>query len=307
MCLRVHVISPSEVIFHSQGESRPATRIVTAILDGMSQANSIPLPRHNWSREETMMAFALYCILKPNECDDKGLDVRRLASVLGRSASSVTLKIWNIAAHDDNRRASGRVGMTHGSKLDALVWEWYAASGDAFMSQCIELLQDALVRAEHIPGPLATDRTSHLETATHLLLGEERAVTVLQRVNQSYFRHSLLENYRRTCCITGIKLEPLLLASHIKPWKMSTPIEKTAASNGLLLNAFHDRAFDQGLITVDDDYRIVVAHTYVEHSVPNDKWLYGFEGRRIALPSINPPSPEFLDYHHRHVFLEHAA
>ncbi|MCI1211570.1 MAG: HNH endonuclease [Bifidobacterium tibiigranuli] len=140
-----------------------------------------------------------------------------------------------------------------------------------------------------------------------MLLGDERTVTTLQRVNQSYFRHSLLQNYRGSCCITGIKLRPLLLASHIKPWKASTPVEKTAASNGLLLNAFHDRAFDRGFITLNDDYRIVVARDHIEHSEANDKWLYGFEGQRIDLPLINPPSREFLDYHHRHVFLEHAA
>jgi putative restriction endonuclease len=273
----------------------------------MSRTNPIALPRRNWSREETMMAFALYCILEPRECDDKGMDVQRLASALNRSTNSVALKIWNIAAHDANRQARGRVGMTHGSKLDALVWDWYAADSDAFLSQCIELLRDALARAAHIPGPSATDQYSHLETASRMLLGDERTVTTLQRVNQSYFRHSLLQNYHGSCCITGIKLRPLLLASHIKPWKASTPVEKTAASNGLLLNAFHDRAFDQGFITLDDDYRIVVAHGRIEHSEANDKWLYDFEGRRIDLPLINPPSREFLDYHHRHVFLEHAA
>lgn len=273
----------------------------------MDQSTSITHKRRNWSPEETMMAFALYCILPPSECDDTGSDVQRLASALGRSANSVSLKIWNIAAHDVNRQARGRIGMTHGSKLDALVWDWYAAEGDVFLSRCIDLLSNALVRAKQIPGVNAIDGYSYLDTATRVLLGDERTGTVLQRVNQSYFRHTLLKNYRGVCCITGIRLLPLLLASHIKPWKASTPVEKTAASNGLLLNAFHDRAFDQGLIALDDDYRIVVAHGNVEHSEVNDRWLYDFEGKRIDLPVVNPPSHAFLDYHHRHVFLESAS
>ncbi|MFR1145432.1 MAG: hypothetical protein ACLSDU_01330 [Bifidobacterium catenulatum] len=37
-----------------------------------------------------------------------------------------------------------------------------------------------------------------------------------------------------------------------------------AASNGLLLNAFHDRAFDQGLIMSDNDFVIHVL-SYVKH------------------------------------------
>ena len=82
--------------------------------------------RRNWSREETMMAFALYIVLEPRECDDNGLDVRRLASFLHRTPDSVALKIWNIAAYDVNRRAQGKAGMEHGSRLDSQVWQWYA-------------------------------------------------------------------------------------------------------------------------------------------------------------------------------------
>ncbi|NMM94698.1 restriction endonuclease [Bifidobacterium sp. DSM 109957] len=263
-----------------------------------------------------MMAFALYRILEPRECDDKGLDVQRLARFLQRTPGSVALKIWNIAAYDVNRQARGLAGMKHGSKMDARIWEWYAAEPDNFMAECLTLLENALLQADESTStltPLAPDRHSSLESATKLLLagktpdGKERMATTLQRVNQSYFRNSLLQNYRNTCCMTGIQIPSLLVASHIKPWKASTPSEKTAAANGLLLNAFHDRAFDQGLITIDDDYRVVVNHGRVKHSEINDKWIYSFEGHAITLPSINLPSHEFIEYHHKHIFLADAA
>ena len=143
-----------------------------------------------------MMAFALYIVLEPRECDDKGLDVQRLASFLHRTPSSVALKIWNIAAYDDNRKARGRVGMKHGSKLDSQVWQWYAEDPDAFMEQCLDLLRHALLQADandFNPVPLASDRIFSLESATFLLIaerapaGEERPTTTLQRVNQSYY------------------------------------------------------------------------------------------------------------------------
>jgi len=263
-----------------------------------------------------MMAFALYIVLEPRECDDKGLDVQRLASFLHRTPSSVALKIWNIAAYDANRKACGRVGMKHGSKLDSQVWQWYAEDPDAFMEQCLDVLRRALLQANasnFTPAPLAPDRHSPLETATALLIDEhaptreERPITMLQRVNQSYFRNSLLQNYHGTCCITGMQIPKLLIASHIKPWKASTPNEKTAASNGPLLNAFHDRAFDQGLISIDDDYRIMVNHDKVRHSDINDRWLYDFDGHEISLPAISQPSHEFIEYHHKHIFLANAA
>ena len=41
----------------------------------------------------------------------------------------------------------------------------------------------------------------------------------------------------------------------------------------------------------------------VPHNDINDYWMYQFEGRYITLPSSNPPSHEFIEYHQKHVFL----
>lgn len=124
---------------------------------------------------------------------------------------------------------------------------------------------------------------------------------VTERINQQYFRNTLVHNYRDRCCITGIAIDPLLIASHIKPWKDSSPTEKVAASNGLLLNAFHDKAFDQGLITLDNDFAIHVS-PHVEHTEINDEWLYRYDGRRISLPVVCSPSREFLEFHREHIY-----
>ncbi len=66
------------------------------------------------------------------------------------------------------------------------------------------------------------------------------------------------------------------------------------SSNGLLLNALHDRAFDPGLITLDDRCRVVVS-SHVPHA-QNDQWLYAFDGRSpcrqrrvdLAEPRLHP-------------------
>mgnify|MGYP000228888480 CR=1 FL=1 len=151
-----------------------------------------------------MMAFALYIVLEPRECDDKGLDVQRLASFLHRTPSSVALKIWNIAAYDANRKACGRVGMKHGSKLDSQLRNGMPKTPMHSWSSALDVLRRALLQANasnFTPAPLAPDRHSPLETATALLIDEhaptreERPITMLQRANQSYFRNSLLQNY----------------------------------------------------------------------------------------------------------------
>ena len=78
-------------------------------------------------------------------------------------------------------------------------------------------------------------------------------------------------------------LPMFLTASHIKPWAVAAPGERLMSSNGLLLNTLHDRAFDCGLITLDDRYRVVVS-SRVPHTPTNDQWPYAYDGKKIALP-----------------------
>lgn len=99
----------------------------------------------------------------------------------------------------------------------------------------------------------------------------------------------LLANCGGACCLTGIVIPALLTASHIKPWAAATPSERLMSSNGIPLNALHDRAFDRGLITLDDRYRVVVS-SRAPHTPTNDQWLYAFDGREIAPPG----SDEYL-------------
>lgn len=118
----------------------------------------------------------------------------------------------------------------------------------------------------------------------------------------------LLANYGGTCCLAGIDIPTLLTASHIKPRAAATPSERLMSSNGLLLNALHDRAFDRGLITIDDRYRVVVS-SRVPHTPTNDQWLYAFDGRKIALPGSDKstwPNLNFTHYHNDCVFERYA-
>jgi hypothetical protein len=86
--------------------------------------------------------------------------------------------------------------------------------------------------------------------------GEEPVTDVLTRANarrgQGQFRESLMQVWGSACAVSGIDCRELLIASHIKPWKKSTPKQKLDRLNGLLLSANLDALFDKGLITFDD-------------------------------------------------------
>jgi hypothetical protein len=66
------------------------------------------MAQRNWTLEETTMAFALYLILSPKAYDDARTEVRQLAEAIGRTPDAVAMKLWNIAAHDENRVKMGK-------------------------------------------------------------------------------------------------------------------------------------------------------------------------------------------------------
>ena len=177
----------------------------------------------------------------------------------------------------------------------------YLADPDATMSEAMwELEQIGIL----ISYDGATEASGSSRPDQPQQLGLERVERVRTRVNQDYFRSVLLSNYGGICCLTGIDIPALLTSSHIKPWAAVTPSERLMSSNGLLLNAPHDCAFDCGLSELDDHYRVVVSHC-VPHTPTNDQWLYDFDGRRIALPGSDEstwPSLDFIHYHNDCVF-----
>lgn len=252
--------------------------------------------RRNWTREEELKAFALYFILPTRKHVKNNPDVIALANDIDRSPSSVALKLGNIKAFDPMRKGKG---LSHASRLDREIWEEYAQRGDKLTAQAMELLFEPSVRTAN-PG------VDIEYIGRDLPEGKDRTVVATARANQSYFRHALLDNYDRKCCLTGLGIEPLLVASHIKPWRDADPAtERLSPENGLLLNALHDKAFDQGLITIDKNLRVVVSHTVPRRSIestPEHEYLWRFDGQSIRVPGPYRPRREFIEYHNDVVF-----
>ena len=88
--------------------------------------------------------------------------------------------------------------------------------------------------------------------------GEEKDAVVKVRINQGVFRERLLQKYDK-CCLCGVSEPSLLIASHIKPWKVSDGDERVDDDNGLLMCPAHDKLFDKGWISFDDDGVIIIS------------------------------------------------
>lgn len=97
-----------------------------------------------------------------------------------------------------------------------------------------------------------------LEAVKNEDLRTEEVREVKQRRFQSQLR-ALLLSENESCEITGVKTKETLIASHIKPWKDSSDKEKIDLENVLLLCAHFDNLFDKGLISFDEDGKILIS------------------------------------------------
>lgn len=87
----------------------------------------------------------------------------------------------------------------------------------------------------------------------------ERNYLRSSRVGQGQFRKDLISKYGGRCPVTGIEQDQLLVASHIKPWKVCTNAERLDSNNGILLSALVDRLFDKGLVSFSEDGAVIAS------------------------------------------------
>lgn len=250
-----------------------------------------------WTREETILAFDLYCRLSFGKISSSNADVKELAELLKRTPSSVALKMHNLAHFDPELKKRNVVAMAHGSKLDASIWEEFNSNWEELCFQARSIL--AKIKNEKIEQSILTPEIEILPE------GEIREQLVKNRIGQYFFRMAVLNSYDNRCCITGLAMPELLVASHIKPWRDSdSKTERTNPMNGLALNALHDKAFDRGLITITPEFRIVVS-SKIKPSREGDTvedWLISYGGKEIIRPKKFIPKQDFLVYHNDVIF-----
>jgi putative restriction endonuclease len=92
--------------------------------------------------------------------------------------------------------------------------------------------------------------------------GHSKVREVKTRVNQDVFRQIVLVNYKGRCAITQLDHPELLIASHIIPWAKDKA-NRLNPQNGILLNSLHDRAFENGFITIDNKFRVIICSDWL--------------------------------------------
>lgn len=252
--------------------------------------------QRRWSREELILAINLYNKLPFGKMHKANPDIIALAQLIGRTPSSIALKLGNLASLDPSLAERGIRGAENSSKLDRAVWnefyqDWEKAAYES--EKLLANLKGQELRAEQY----------ELDDKEEQYLGSERKQLVKVRVSQSLFRQSVLSSYNFRCCVTGINLPSLLVAGHIKPWNLDEQ-NRLNPRNGIAINGLHDKAYEQGLITILPNYKIKVSSQLrIEDKEVLDRYFIQYDGKEINLPSKFLPDPQFLEYHYEERFL----
>ena len=134
-------------------------------------------------------------------------------------------------------------------------------------------------------------------------LPTEKQAKVNVRLRQSFFRRAVLSNYDNKCCISGIDIPELLVASHIVPWAKDK-FSRIDPQNGLSLSVLHDKAFDKGFITISTDYRIEISKYLLRaKSVVIQQLIHDIRGKEINIDTKFLPKEKYLEWHNKNVFL----
>jgi len=256
--------------------------------------------RRSWDRNELLLAMNLYCRLPFGKQHSRNPQIVKLAQALGRTPGSVAMKLNNFTSLDPDERLRGVRGLSGRSKLDQQVWNEFNQNWDGLIVESAFLWERLVEEVEPSAAPEPSVRD--LDTAG-LPTENEVVRQVRVRLTQRFFRDSVLASFNEKCCITGNPIPALLEAAHILPWSAS-PETRVNPRNGLCLSRVHHTAFDLGLITLDEAYRVVISRD-LRNYLPNEALEVGFvayECRAIRLPEKFLPEPAYLEEHRRSVF-----
>lgn len=116
-----------------------------------------------------------------------------------------------------------------------------------------------------------------------------------KRISQGAFRDRVLTAYGGRCAVSGETCTTILEAAHIQPFYS---IASNHIQNGVCLRRDFHRLFDAGLLSINDNYDVLVS------PLVRSATVQGWAGRHIHTPNdpSMQPSRSALAFHRKEVF-----
>lgn len=246
---------------------------------------------NNWTREETIVAFNVYCKIPFKSSSKTHPTIIKYAKLLGRSPSALNMKIGNIGRLDPSLKERGITGLAHGSRIEEDVWNEFYGNPERLAFESEKLIANFSKQSIEASLDIPIE---------DLPQGEEREAVIMQRVNQSFFRSAVMSSYNFRCCISGVCVPDLVEACHIVDWAQDS-YYRTNPRNGLCMNSFFHKAYDRHLLAITPDFAIMISEELINGTSERHfkEYLKGLNGTKITLPDKFLPQQDLLEIHYR--------
>lgn len=249
-----------------------------------------------WTEEQITVVLYEYCRRPFGQFSGTKPFIVELGRLLGRTPGAIVRKVGNLAHFDPQMKARGVGGLGHTGKLDEVIWNRYFGHWDQ-LGYDAELIL-AKLKEKKLEESLEESMSIDLSA---LPKGGDRKQEIKRRINQDFFRKTVLSSYNYKCCITGINNPKLLQSCHIIGWSENEE-NRTNPQNGLCLNIFFHKAYDENLLGISPDYEVFVSEkifgdkpNYVDDTTIN--YLQHYNKKKILLPKRFLPDKDFLASH----------
>lgn len=165
--------------------------------------------RTGWTRQQLLVAFNLYCQTPFGKMHFRNPDIIKYAELIGRTPSALAMKLANIASLDPAITSTGRKGLEGASATDKAMWQEMQMDWEKFaieIQQAVQTVQ-MFTESETLSGEIFDDLTDYT--------GNNKLTLKITRIGQDFFRRTVLSAYNYRCCISGLAVSRLLVASHI--------------------------------------------------------------------------------------------
>ncbi|MCB0221944.1 MAG: HNH endonuclease [Chrysiogenetes bacterium] len=261
-----------------------------------------PPKRRPWTRDELLVVLDFYCRTPFGKLHQHNPDIIALAALVGRTPSSVAMKGCNFASLDPQHQRRGRSGLKGAAKADRALFEEFILP-----ARWTDLLVEVSAARARLQAQAPDQGTMVAEEQAAYFAERDTEATreVKTRLVQRFFRDAVLGSYDNECAFCSLPNGKLLVASHIVPWAHDEN-RRADPRNGLALCALHDKAFDRGLMSVGEDFRILVSEQLLQTKTDSELHHVAFchiAGAEMNQPSRFAPDSEALAHHRQEIFI----
>lgn len=146
------------------------------------------MARRNWTKEELILAFNLYLKLPFGKMHRSNPDINHLANLIGRTPSSVAMRLTNFASIDPYHQARGVSGLPGGAKQCQPIWDEFSSNRENLLFESERILAQLENQSLEVKYAESLQDISEMK-------GETKVREVKTRVNQNVFRQIILSNY----------------------------------------------------------------------------------------------------------------